>query len=90
MDVVLLSDVVYGSNPGVWERLAGTLEGLCLAGRCGRDGSGGKGGGQADGADRGRTEGERGCKKVKFGKSVIIWVRSGIGSLLTTKSSQQG
>ena len=82
MDVVLLSDVVYGSNPGVWERLAGTLEGLCLAGRCGRDGSGGKGGG--------RTEGECGCKKVKFRKSVMILVRSGIGSLLTTKSSQQG
>jgi hypothetical protein len=32
-----MSDVVYGSDPGVWERLAATLAGLCTAGR----GSGG-------------------------------------------------
>lgn len=35
VDVVLISDVVYGSNPGVWERLAETLSGLCSAGRGG-------------------------------------------------------
>ena len=35
VDVVLISDVVYGSNPGVWERLAETLAGLCSAGRDG-------------------------------------------------------
>lgn len=29
VDVVLLSDVVYGSNPGVWERLVATLRRLC-------------------------------------------------------------
>ena len=28
VDVVLLSDVIYGSNPGIWERLVQTL--LCL------------------------------------------------------------
>ncbi|GAX84933.1 hypothetical protein CEUSTIGMA_g12354.t1 [Chlamydomonas eustigma] len=28
VDVVVLSDVVYGSNPGVWENLARTLRGL--------------------------------------------------------------
>ena len=36
VDIVLLSDVVYGSNPGVWERLAETLVGLSLAGRTDR------------------------------------------------------
>ena len=40
VDVVLISDVVYGSNPGVWERLAETLSGLCSAGRSGGAGKG--------------------------------------------------
>uniref|UniRef100_A0A7R9V773 Methyltransferase small domain-containing protein n=1 Tax=Chlamydomonas euryale TaxID=1486919 RepID=A0A7R9V773_9CHLO len=37
VDVVLLSDVVYGSNPGVWERLVATLTVLCSD--CGRGGT---------------------------------------------------
>lgn len=47
-DIILLSDVVYGSNPGAWQRLAATLRALAgphtvvlqsetfrLEGRCG-------------------------------------------------------
>ena len=45
VDVVLISDVVYGSNPGVWERLAETLSGLCSAGR-------GSGAGEGEGVGR--------------------------------------
>lgn len=33
MDLVLISDVIYGSNPGVWDRLIASLLALTTPGR---------------------------------------------------------